>query len=68
MAHESIPETPELLTPSEVARLFRVNAKTVSRWARAGKLTSIRTIGGHRRFRRNEVEALVASGTSEASV
>jgi excisionase family DNA binding protein len=68
MANESIPETPELLTPAEVARLFRVNAKTVSRWARAGKLTSIRTIGGHRRFRRNEVEALVASGTSEASV
>lgn len=68
MANESIPETPELLTPAEVARLFRVNAKTVSRWARAGKLTSIRTIGGHRRFRRSEVEALVASATSEASV
>jgi excisionase family DNA binding protein len=49
-------ETPEtLLTPSEVAQLFRVNPKTVTRWARAGKLTAIRTLGGHRRFRSSEI-------------
>jgi excisionase family DNA binding protein len=48
--------TPEaLLTPSEVAALFRVNPKTVTRWARAGKLTAIRTLGGHRRFRASEI-------------
>ena len=41
----------ELLTPSEVAALFRVDPKTVTRWAKAGKLTSIRTLGGHRRYR-----------------
>jgi excisionase family DNA binding protein len=46
-----------LLTPAEVAALFRVNAKTVTRWARAGKITAVRTLGGHRRFRRDEVEA-----------
>ena len=40
-----------LLTPSEVAAMFRVNPKTVTRWARAGKITAIRTLGGHRRFR-----------------
>lgn len=50
----------ELLTPSEVASLFRVNPKTVTRWARAGKLTAIRTLGGHRRFRRSEVEKFLA--------
>lgn len=50
----------ELLTPGEVAVMFRVNAKTVSRWARAGKLTAIRTLGGHRRFSRAEVEAALA--------
>ena len=51
-------EAPDpLLTPAEVAVLFRVNPKTVSRWARSGKLTSIRTLGGHRRFRASEVEA-----------
>lgn len=50
-------EAPEaLLTPSEVAQLFRVNPKTVTRWARAGKLTAIRTLGGHRRFRASEIK------------
>lgn len=44
-----------LLTPAEVAALFRVNPKTVTRWARAGKLTAIRTLGGHRRFRVSEI-------------
>jgi excisionase family DNA binding protein len=44
-----------LLTPSEVAVLFRVNPKTVTRWARAGKITAIRTLGGHRRFRASEI-------------
>ena len=47
-----------LLTPSEVAALFRVDPKTVTRWAKAGKLTSIRTLGGHRRFRKSEVDDL----------
>jgi excisionase family DNA binding protein len=44
-----------LLTPAEVAALFRVDPKTVTRWAKAGKLTSIRTLGGHRRYRAEEV-------------
>lgn len=45
-----------LLTPSEVARMFRVDPKTVTRWAKTGKLKSIRTLGGHRRFRESEIE------------
>ena len=48
-----------LLTPSEVASLFRVDPKTVTRWAKAGKLTSIRTLGGHRRYKESEVMALI---------
>lgn len=50
-----------LLTPAEVAALFRVDPKTVSRWAKAGKLTAIRTLGGHRRYRQSEVENLLKS-------
>ena len=46
----------ELLSPAEVAAIFRVNPKTVTRWARAGKLRCIKTLGGHRRFYRSEVE------------
>jgi excisionase family DNA binding protein len=52
-------DTEPLLTPAEVARLFRVDPKTVTRWAKGGKLTSIRTLGGHRRFRESEVHALL---------
>ncbi len=48
-----------LLTPAEVAVMFRVDPKTVSRWAKDGKITSIRTLGGHRRFRETEVLALL---------
>lgn len=50
-----------LLTPSEVAALFRVDPKTVTRWAKAGKIGSIRTLGGHRRFRESEVMELLRS-------
>jgi excisionase family DNA binding protein len=49
------PHAEALLTPAEVAALFRVNPKTVTRWARAGKITAIRTLGGHRRFRASEI-------------
>ncbi len=49
----------ELLTPSEVAKLFRVDPKTVTRWAKSGKLSSIRTLGGHRRYRASEVRTLL---------
>ncbi|MDQ2812068.1 MAG: BldC family transcriptional regulator [Actinomycetota bacterium] len=48
-----------LLTPGEVAALFRVDPKTVTRWAASGRITSIRTPGGHRRFRESEVRALL---------
>jgi excisionase family DNA binding protein len=53
-------ESEPLLTPAEVATMFRVDPKTVTRWAKAGKLTSIRTLGGHRRYRETEVRALLA--------
>jgi excisionase family DNA binding protein len=55
------PEAEILLTPAEVASLFRVDPKTVTRWAKAGKLTAIRTLGGHRRYRASEVNALLQS-------
>jgi excisionase family DNA binding protein len=54
----------KLLTPAEVAALFRVDPKTVTRWAKAGKLTSIRTLGGHRRYKESEVKALLKSISS----
>jgi excisionase family DNA binding protein len=57
---ENVESTSErLLTPGEVAALFRVDPKTVTRWAAAGRISSIRTPGGHRRFRESEVHALL---------
>jgi excisionase family DNA binding protein len=55
-------EPEELLTPSEVAAMFRVNPKTVTRWHRTGKVSAIRTLGGHRRFRASEIKRLLAEG------
>ena len=54
-----------LLTPGEVAALFRVDPKTVTRWAAAGRISSIRTPGGHRRFRESEVRALLEGEEEE---
>ena len=48
-----------LLTPAEVAALFRVDPKTVTRWAQQGKLRSFRTLGGHRRYSEAEVQAFL---------
>lgn len=59
------PPRKELLSPSEVAELFGVDPKTVTRWARTGKLSCIRTLGGHRRYRASEVHALLASPGDE---
>lgn len=54
-------EDAPMMTPAEVATAFRVGAKTVTRWAVQGRLRSIRTPGGHRRYFRAEVDALLQS-------
>jgi predicted site-specific integrase-resolvase len=54
-----VPEMDELLTPAEVAGLFRVDPKTVSRWALTGRFpegTIVRTLGGHRRYRKTGIQ------------
>lgn len=59
-------EPEALLTPAEVADMFRVDPKTVTRWAKAGKLTSVRTLGGHRRYRQREVTDLLSGRIDRA--
>jgi len=58
-------DTEVLLTPAEVAAIFRVDPKTVTRWAKSGKLTAIRTLGGHRRYRQSEVNNLLKLNDSK---
>lgn len=61
-----IGETEPLLVTEEVAEAFRVDPKTVNRWAKDGRLPSFKTPGGrHRRYRHSEVQAaLMAWQTS----
>lgn len=66
MERPSIDNDP-LLTPAEVAAKFRVDPKTVTRWSKAGKLSAIRTLGGHRRYRSSEVQALLSNGNPGAA-
>ncbi|GAA1449631.1 BldC family transcriptional regulator [Nocardiopsis tropica] len=65
MTTAPIPDPGPLLTPAEVARLFRVDPKTVTRWALAGRISSLMTPGGHRRFREAEVRALLHGGRGQ---
>lgn len=51
-----------MMKPHEVAELFLVDPKTVTRWAAAGRITCIRTPGGHRRFDREEIRRLLLKG------
>ena len=62
-----MPDAEALMTPAEVASLFRVDPKTVTRWAEAGKLTAVRTLGGHRRYRENEVQYLLLSSSTSGA-
>ena len=63
-----MPESQDLMTPAEVAALFRVDPKTVTRWADSGRLSAVRTLGGHRRYLQNEVSQLLVEGSSSPKV
>ena len=52
-------EAPSYLLPAEVADLLSVSPKTVSRWAKEGKLPFMKTLGGHRRYPEAEIRELV---------
>jgi excisionase family DNA binding protein len=56
-----------LLTPAEVAAMFKVNPLTVTRWAVLGRIGSVRTLGGHTRYKEAEVLRLLHEATQEAA-
>jgi excisionase family DNA binding protein len=63
--HHDFPDTDALLTPREVAGLFGVRTTTIARWAREGALTPLRTPGGHRRYRRQDIQRLLSKDTAK---
>lgn len=56
---DAMSDPESLLLPEEAGAMFRVDKRTVNRWADRGKLTIVRTLGGHRRYLKSEVEALL---------
>ena len=58
-----MPASPAWLRTSQAADRLHVTAKTVSRWATQGRLQHRRTLGGHRRFDPELIDALVAALT-----
>lgn len=52
-------ENDPLLSPGQVAKMFGVHTKTLTRWVKAGKLPYIEGLGGHRRYRASTVEKLL---------
>jgi excisionase family DNA binding protein len=54
------PSPPTHLHPAEVAALLHVSPKTVSRWAKEGRLPHLRTLGGHRRYPEPAIRELLA--------
>lgn len=60
-------DAPQLLRSHEVASIFDVTERTVINWAAAGKLPSLRTIGGHLRFRRDDVMKLLSGAEEQTS-
>ena len=52
------PSEPKHLTASQAAALLQVSPKTVSRWAKEGKLPFLKTLGGHRRYPEAKIREL----------
>ena len=58
---------PNYLHTAEVADLLHVSPKTVSRWAKEGKLPFLKTLGGHRRYPEAEIRDLATELREEAT-
>lgn len=55
------------LTPGEAARSLHVSAKTIDRWANGGRVPCVVTLGGHRRFRPEDIDALAEEMAARGS-
>jgi len=67
-ANDLLDTADALLTPAEVARLFRVDPKTVARWEKDGRLASVRTLGGHRRYPKPQLDALLSTDADDSAI
>jgi excisionase family DNA binding protein len=68
LSGKSASTSPSYLGTAEVAEILSVSPKTVSRWAKEGKLPFMKTLGGHRRYPEAEIRALAEELRVEATV
>ena len=66
-SNKAAPTHPSYLRAAEVADLLHVSPKTVSRWAKEGKLPFLKTLGGHRRYPEAEIRELAEELREEAT-
>ena len=64
---KAAPTAPSYLRAAEVADILHVSPKTVSRWAKEGKLPFLKTLGGHRRYPEAEIRELAEGLREEAT-
>ena len=64
---KAVPDPPSYLHPAQVADILHVSPKTVSRWAKEGKLPYLKTLGGHRRYPEAEIRDLAEGLRTEAT-
>jgi excisionase family DNA binding protein len=63
-----VPDAEPFLYPAQVADLLHVSPKTIARWAKQGRLSYQRTLGGHRRYPEQAIRELAASLTQGVRV
>jgi excisionase family DNA binding protein len=64
---KAVPTSPSYLRTTQVADILHVSPKTVSRWAKEGRLPFLKTLGGHRRYPEAEIRDLAEGLREEAT-
>jgi excisionase family DNA binding protein len=58
----------QFLSTADIARLMSIDVSTVKRWADSGKLQCYKTVGGHRRFRSDQAQALIGQTATDSDI
>ncbi len=61
-----MPRDPEFLTAGQAAAMMGVSPRTIVKWSKEGKLPHQMTLGGHRRYMRHQIQAILEKNTSSA--
>jgi excisionase family DNA binding protein len=68
MRRSTMSRRKQFLSTADIARLMSIDVSTVKRWADSGKLQCYKTVGGHRRFRSDQVQALIGQTATDSDI